>query len=142
MTRSTANIMVPILAMSEHRADMHLQGRRSKNTPLYAVPLHARPFSIANFWQSRLRDTDLAIFDPASDDRLVVDNALFHLGDAGVIADVHTLRAQYTRLANVKRQRIELDAIERKAEKKKNIIEQYLAHAAVHTCLHPHLLKE
>jgi hypothetical protein len=121
---------------------MHLQGRRSKNTPLYAVPLHARAFSNANFWHSGLRDTDLAIFDPSSDDRLVVDNALFHLGDAGVIADVHTLRAQYTRLANVKRQRVELDAIERKAEKKKNIMERYLAHAAVRTRLHPHLLKE
>jgi hypothetical protein len=122
--------------------DMHLQGRRSKNTPLYAVPLHARAFSIANFWQSGLRDTDLAIFDPSSDDRLVVDNALFNLGDAGVIADVHTLRAQYTRLANVKRQRVELDNIKRKAEKKKNIMERYLAHAAVRTRLHPHLLKE
>jgi hypothetical protein len=53
----------------------------------------------------------------------VVDNALFHLGDAGVIANVHTLQAQYTRLANVKRQRVELDTIECKAEKKKNIME-------------------
>src|SRR5947208_15535736 len=122
--------------------DMHLQGRRSKNTPLYAVPLHARAFSIANFWQSGLRDTDLGIFDPSSDDRLVVDKALFHLGDAGVIADIHTLRAQYTHLANVKRQRVQLDAIERKAEKKKNTMERYLAHAAVRTRLHPHLLKE
>jgi hypothetical protein len=124
------------------RDDMHLQGQRSKNTPLYAVPLHARAFSIANFWQSGLRDTDLGIFDPSSNDRLIVDNALFHLGDAGVIADVHTLRAQYTRLVNVKRQRVELDAIKCKAEKKKNTMERYLAHAAVRTRLHPHLLKE
>jgi hypothetical protein len=72
----------------------------------------------------------------------VVDNALFHLGDAGVIADVHTLRAQYTCLANVKRQRVELDDIKCKAEKKKNTMERYLTHAAVRTCLHPHLLKE
>jgi hypothetical protein len=122
--------------------DMHLQGRRSKNTPLYAVPLHAHPFSIANFWQSGLQDTDLTIFDPSSDNRLVIDNTLFHLGDAGVIADVHTLRAQYTCLANVKRQRVELDDIECKAEKKKNIMERYLAHAAICTRLHPHLLKE
>jgi hypothetical protein len=41
--------------------DMHLQGRRSMSTPLYAIPLHARAFSIANFWHSGLRDTDLAI---------------------------------------------------------------------------------
>jgi hypothetical protein len=34
--------------------DMHLQGQWSKTTPLYAVPLHARPFSIANFWLSGL----------------------------------------------------------------------------------------
>jgi hypothetical protein len=53
----------------------------------------------------------------------VVDSALFHLGDAGVIADVHTLCAQYTCLTNVKRQRVELDAIEHKVEKKKNIME-------------------
>jgi hypothetical protein len=122
--------------------DMHLQGWRSKDTPLYAVPLHARAFSIANFWRSGLRDTDLAIFDPSSDDHLIIDNALFHLSDAGVIADVHTLRAQYTHLANVKRQRVELNAIEHKAEKKKNLMEWYLAHTAIRTCLHPHLLKE
>jgi hypothetical protein len=30
--------------------DMYLQGRRSKNTPLYAIPLHACALSIANFW--------------------------------------------------------------------------------------------
>jgi hypothetical protein len=114
------------------RDDMHLQGRRSKNTPLYAAPLHAQPFSIANFWNSGLQDTDLTIFDPSSDDRLVIDNALFHLGDAGVITDVHMLRAQYTRLANMKRQRVELDNIGCKAEKRKNTMEQYLAHAAAH----------
>jgi hypothetical protein len=122
--------------------DMHLQGRRSKNTPLYAVSLHTRAFSIANFWRSGLRDTDLAIFNPTSDDRLVIDNALFHLGDPRVIADVYTLRAQYTHLANVKRQQVELDAIEWKAEKKKNTLERYLAHATIRTRLHPHLLKE
>jgi hypothetical protein len=121
--------------------DMHLQGRRSKKTPLYAVSLHARPFSIANFWHSGLRDTDLAIFDPSSDDCLVIDNALFYLRDVGVIADVHTLRAQYTRLANMKRQRVELNNIERKAEKKKNTIEQYLAHAAVQTHLYCYVRK-
>jgi hypothetical protein len=34
--------------------DMHLQGHRSKDTPLYAIPLHAQAFFIANFWQSGL----------------------------------------------------------------------------------------
>jgi hypothetical protein len=71
--------------------DMHLQGRQSKDTPLYAIPLHACAFSIANFWQAGLQDTDLIIFDPSSDNHLVIDNTLFHLGDAGVIMDIHTL---------------------------------------------------
>jgi hypothetical protein len=71
--------------------DMHLQGCWSKGTPLYAVPLHAWAFSITNFWQAGLQDTDLAIFDPSSDNHLIVDDTLFHLGHAGVITDVHTL---------------------------------------------------
>jgi hypothetical protein len=70
-----------------------------------------------------LQDTNLAIFDPSSDNHLVVDDTLFHLGDAGVIADVHTLQAQYTHLTNIKRQRVELDAIECRVEKKKIDIE-------------------
>jgi hypothetical protein len=49
----------------------------------------------------------------------VVDNALFHLGDPQVIADIHCLQAQYTRLTNIKRQRVELDVLEHKAEKEK-----------------------
>jgi hypothetical protein len=122
--------------------DMHLQGRQSKNTPLYTVALHMRPFSITNFWQSGLRDTDLAIFDPMSDNRLIINNALFHLSNAGVIADVHTLQAQYTRLSNIKKQRVELNTIEHKAEKKKADMERYLAYAAVHMHLHPHLLRD
>jgi hypothetical protein len=46
------------------------------------------------------------------------------------------------RLANIKRQRVKLNTIEHKMEKKKNLMEQYLAHAAIRICLHPHLLKE
>jgi hypothetical protein len=40
----------------------HLQGRWSKATPLYAIPLYARAFSIANFFRLGIRDTDLSIF--------------------------------------------------------------------------------
>jgi hypothetical protein len=34
------------------RDGVHLQGRQSKNTPLYAVPLHACAFFITNFFRS------------------------------------------------------------------------------------------
>jgi hypothetical protein len=74
----------------------HLQGRWSKNTPLYAIPLHARTFSIANFFRSGIRDTDLTIFHPSAVGHLIVDNALFHLRDPSIIADVHMLHAQHT----------------------------------------------
>jgi hypothetical protein len=70
---------------------VHLQGQRFKNTPLYAIPLYARAFSNANFFRSELRDTDLAIFHPSAISHLVVDDALFYLGDPGVIADIHCL---------------------------------------------------
>ena len=85
-----------------------LQGRRTKYTAIYGVPLHARPFPHANFNGNEPRDTDLAPFHPSAPNRLIIDDALFQLGDKGVIADVHTLRAQYLRIAEIKRQRTEL----------------------------------
>jgi hypothetical protein len=36
---------------------------------------------------------------------------------------------------------MELDVMERKAEKKKIDMEQYLSHAAICTRLHPHLMQ-
>jgi hypothetical protein len=67
--------------------------RQSKTTPLYAIPLHAHAFSIANFFRSGIRDTDLSIFHPSAVGHLVIDDALFYLRDTGVIANVHTLCA-------------------------------------------------
>jgi hypothetical protein len=115
------------------RDEVHLQGQRLKNTPLYGIPLHAYTFSNANFFRLGLKDTDLAIFHPSAVGHLIIDNALFHLGDLGVIADVHCLCAQYTHLENIKRQRLELNKLEHKAEKEKMASEQYLAYAAIHT---------
>ena len=65
--------------------------------------------------------------------RITIDNALFYLGDPGIIADVHTLRAQHLRLMQIKRQWLELDLQERKAEEEKLTAERYLAHTAVRT---------
>ena len=118
-----------------------LQGKRSKFTPTYGAPLHARPFPHVNFNGPIPRDTDLAIFHPSAPNRTIVDDALLHLGDAGVIADVHTLRDQHLHLATIRQQRIELGRQELKAEEKKNEMERYLAHAAVRTRLAPHLVR-
>ena len=119
---------------------VHLQGRRSKDSPLYAIPLHARAYSVANFFRAGVKDTELAIFHPSATSRITIDNALFHLGDPGIIADIHTLRAQHLRLMQIKRQRLELDLQERKAEEEKLTAERYLAHAAVRTRLLPYLV--
>ena len=120
---------------------VHLQGRRSKFSPLYAVPLHARAYSITNFFRAGVKDTELAIFHPSATSRIVIDDALFHLGDPGIIADIHTLRAQHLHLMQIKRQRLELDLQEHKAEEEKLTAERYLAHAAVRTRLLPYLVR-
>ena len=56
-----------------------------------------------------------------------------------MIADIHTLRAQYLCIAEIKRQQTELLRQELKCEERKLKAEQYLAHAAVRTRLIPHL---
>ena len=48
-----------------------------------------------------------------------------------MIADIHTLRAQYLRIAKIKRQWMELMWQELKCKEKKLKAEQYLAHAAI-----------
>jgi hypothetical protein len=58
-----------------------------------------------------------------------VDDALIHLVNAGVIADVHILHAQINKKQNIKRQRLELDGQEQEAEGKMLLVEQYLVHA-------------
>ena len=62
---------------------------------------------------------ELAIFHPSATSCLVIDDALFHLGDPGIIADIHTLRAQHLCLMQIKRQQLELDLQECKAEEEK-----------------------
>ena len=83
---------------------------------------------------------ELALFHPSAINCTTVDDTLLHLGDAGVIAEVHTLRQQHLRLATIWQQRIELGRQELKAEEKKNKMEWYLTHTAVRTRLVPHLL--
>ena len=117
-----------------------LQGRRTKYTPIYRTSLHARAFPHANFNGCVPRDTDLAPFHPSALNRLIIDNALFHLGDPGVIADIHTLRAQYLCIAEIKRQQTELTRQELKCKEKKLEAERYLAHVATCTRLVPHLI--
>jgi hypothetical protein len=55
------------------------------------MALHARAYPNPNFHSLGIKDTDLTIFHPSSVNRRLVDDALIHLVDAGVIADVHTL---------------------------------------------------
>ena len=81
--------------------------------------LATRAFPHANFNGNIPRDTDLAPFHPSALNRAIIDDTLFHLGDPGVIADVHTLRAQYLRIVEIKRQQTELMQQELKCEEKK-----------------------
>ena len=115
------------------RDGIMLQGKCSKFTPTYGAPLHARPFPNANFNGPTPCDTDLAIFHPSAPNCITVDDTLLHLGDAGVITDVHTLRDQHLHLATIRQQHIELGRQELKAEEKKNEMERYLTHAVVQT---------
>ena len=78
------------------------QGTEGKDKAIYGTPLHAHSYPTPNFHRPGAKDTDHTIFDPSSTSRLVVDDALYHLGDPGVIADVHMLRAQYNKLENIK----------------------------------------
>jgi len=116
------------------------QGTEGKDKAIYGTPLHARAFPTPNFHCPGVKDTDHTIFNPSSTSYLVVDDALYHLGDPGIIADVHMLRAQYNKLESIKQQCIDLNNQERSANKKKLDCEQYLTHATVCTCLQNHLL--
>jgi len=117
------------------------QGTSGKNKPIYAAPLHACAFPTPNYRRPGIKDTDLYIFHPSSTSRTIVDDALYHLGDPGVIADVHTLRVQYDKVMRIKRQHLELDNKEREVNKKLLDMERYLANAVVCTRIQPHLLR-
>jgi hypothetical protein len=84
------------------RDGMAVQGCRKKGDPIYGMALHARAFPHPNFHSPGIKDTDLTIFHPSSVNRQLVDDALIHLTDAGVVADVHMLCAQINKKQNIK----------------------------------------
>jgi hypothetical protein len=86
------------------RDGMAIQGCRKKGDPVYGMALHACTYPNPNFHSPGIKDTDLTIFHPSSVNCQLVDDALIHLVDAGVIANVHTLRAQINKKQNIKRQ--------------------------------------
>src|SRR5437879_2532709 len=104
------------------------------------MALHACAFPHPNFHSPGIKDTDLTIFHPSSVNRRLIDDALIHLTDAGVVADIHTLHTQINKKQNIKRQRLELDGQEREAEGKMLLVERYLVHARARSRLQDHLL--
>jgi hypothetical protein len=85
------------------RDGMAVQGCRKKGDPVYGMALHAHAYPHPNFHSPSTKDTNLTIFHPSSVNHQLVDDALIHLTDAGVIANVHTLRAQINKKQNIKR---------------------------------------
>jgi hypothetical protein len=74
------------------RDGMAIQGCHKKGDPVYEMALHACTFSNPNFYSPGIKDTDLTIFHPSSVNHQLIDDALIHLVDTGVVADVHMLR--------------------------------------------------
>jgi len=85
------------------------QGTDGKGKAVLGTPLHAQAFPTPNFNRPGAKDTDHTIFDPSSTSRLIVDDAIYHLGDPGIVADIHTLRVQINKLKGIKHQHIDLD---------------------------------
>ena len=81
-----------------------LQGRHTQYTPTYGALLHAQLFPHANFNGNMPQDTELAIFHLSALNWATIDDALLHLGDASIIADVHTLQQQHLRLTTIRQQ--------------------------------------
>jgi len=70
----------------------------------------------------------------------MVDTALVSLKDPGVLADVHQLWGLHNIISSAKRQRLELEKKETRAEADLLIVEWRLASSAVRTRLQQHLL--
>ena len=70
----------------------------------------------------------------------MVDTALVNLKDPGVLADVHRLQGLHNIISSAKRQRLELEKKESRAEADLLIVERRLASSAVRTRLQQHLL--
>jgi len=117
------------------------QGTEGKDKAIYGTTLHACSYPTPNFHHPGVKDTDHTIFHPSSTSCLIVDNTLYHLGDPGIIADVHMLCAQHNKLKSIKQQCLDLDNQEHNANKKMLDCEQYLTHAVVRTHLQTHLLR-
>ena len=124
------------------RDGMAVQGCRKRGNPIYGMSLHARAYPHPNLTGPGIKDSDLTIFHPSSVNRHLVDDALIRLTDTGVVADVHTYRAQLTTKQNIKRQRLKLDAKEREADGKQLLCERYLTHAHARSRLQNHLLRD
>ena len=120
--------------------ETHLVGTWGKGKAEYATPLYAKAYPSPNFNRCGVKDTDLNIFHPAHTSRLLVDTALISLRDPGVLADVYRFRAYHNTLTSIKRQRLELDKQEDRAEAKLLTVEQHLASSAIRTHLQQHLL--
>jgi hypothetical protein len=84
------------------RDSMAVQGCCKKEDPIYGMALHACTYPHSNFHSPGIKDTDLTIFHPSSVNCRLVDDALIHLVDAGVVADVHTLHTQINKKQNIK----------------------------------------
>ena len=96
--------------------DTYLVGTQGKNEKEYATPLQAKAYPSPNFNRRGVKDTDLNLFHPAHLSRLMVDTALVNLKDPGILADVHRLRGLHNIVSSAKRQRLELEKKETRAE--------------------------
>jgi len=120
--------------------DTYLVGTQGKNEREYATPLQVKAYPSPNFNRRGVKDTDLNIFHPTHLSRLMVDTALVNLKDPGVLADVHWLRGLHNIISSAKRQRLELEKKESRAEADLLTVERRLASSAVRTRLQQHLL--
>ena len=120
--------------------EIYLVGTRGKGEAEYATPLYAKAYPSPNFNRCGVKDTDLNIFHPTHTSHLLIDTTLVALRDPGVLADIHRFRTYYNTIASVKRQRLELDKKEDRAEAKLLTVEWRLASSAIHTRLQQHLL--
>jgi len=96
--------------------DTYLVGTQGKNEREYATSLQVKAYPSPNFNRRGVKDTDLNIFHPAHLSRLMVDTALVNLKDPGVLADIHQLWGLHNIISSAKRQRLELEKKETRAE--------------------------
>jgi len=120
--------------------ETQLVGVRKKGNPKYSIPLHSKACPSPNLSGPGFCDMDLSIFSPDSPSIDYVNHSLLQLNDAGVIADVHRFREYTTRRKQIAQVKEELEEEEERLVLKTLKVERYLAHAAVHTRLQPHLV--